>query len=658
MSSEESDISAEGFQWIFKQLHGSQMILKANPPDFTILAVSDKLLELGMKKREEIIGRGWFEVFVGNRQDPQARKQEQGLKESLDRMFKEKKEDAIPVQQFDVIDPATGEKIIKYWAPINKPIFDKQGEIVCILHYTEEITELIKLRQREEATRQALEERQKKLNDFFIHAPVAIALFSTPDFIVDIMNPLMSKLLGLKPEELLYKPFFETKKELKTQFKPLYEDVLKTGKTHTGREQNVRIIKEEKEEEGFYDFVYEPVIETDGSVSGVLTIATDVTQQVVLRKKIEENEKRLKFALEASKMGVWEIDVETEINTRDFRHDQIFGYSEPVKEWNFNAVLEHIHPEDRGLVQKIIEKTEAEHPLEFEARIITPERNIRWIEVKGKSFNDEEGKKKQFGVIADITERKMLELQKEDYLNLLKQYNQELEEVTKAKDNFISVISHDLRSPLAIIVSSSDILLKEVERLGIAETENFAKIINNSSRRIVEQLNDLVELSKSKRKNAGFNPANKPLNEIVKISLEMIENLAANKNIKLQNNTPESVEIFADTFMMQSIFQNLVSNAIKFTPEAGSIEVKCKITENGMVEIRVVDNGIGMTEEIRDSIFDESKIVSTEGTDEEKGSGLGLKLVKEFVKKQGGTIWVESEPGKGSCFAFTVPKAK
>ncbi len=140
----------------------------------------------------------------------------------------------------------------------------------------------------------------------------------------------------------------------------------------------------------------------------------------------------------------------------------------------------------------------------------------------------------------------------------------------------------------------------------------------------------------------------------------MIESLAAQKNISIENETPVDIEIYGDPFMMQSILQNLISNAIKFTPNGGNITIEGRVKEGveGLVEVRVNDSGIGMTEEIRKSIFDESKTVTTEGTSEEKGSGLGLKLVKYFVNKQGGTIWVESEPGKGSCFAFTVPKAK
>jgi PAS domain S-box-containing protein len=465
--------------------------------------------------------------------------------------------------------------------------------------------------------------------------------------------------VGRTPAELLYKPFFETVYELKgTEYQVLYEKVLRTGEGNTGRAKHARIIHEGKWKDGYFDFVQEPFKEADGTITGVLTIATDVTEQVLLRNKLEENEQRLKVGLEAARLGVWEIDMETGETVRDFRHDEIFGYKEPVKEWDSEIFFSHIHPEDREMIAEKFELAKKGKSIEYEARIITPDGTAKWIETKGKPLIDFNGKQKHFGVIADITERKTLELQREEYLVLLKQYNSELEEVTIAKDNFISVISHDLRNPLSVVVSSSDIILNNIKDIDRTETENFVRVINNSSKRIVKQLTELVELSKSKKKKAAYNPVDKSLHECVNIAVQMLESVADQKNIELINQIPEDIEIFADPYMMQSVFQNLISNAIKFTPEGGQIVVKGKIKEKGVVEVRVIDSGIGMPEEITKYIFDESKVVTTDGTEEEKGSGLGLKLVKEFVKKQGGTIWAESEPGKGSCFAFTVPQSE
>jgi two-component system, OmpR family, sensor histidine kinase VicK len=642
----------------FRHQLSNQVILKANPPDFTILDATDEWLNTTLKKKEDF-GRPIFDVFPPNPENPESVKHTEEVMLSLLEACRTKKAIELPIQKYDIENPITGTFEERFWSSRHKPVLNESGEVILIIHSVEDITEMIKLRESEKLARQALGSQQKKLLEFFMQAPVAIAIFTSPEFIVELANPNYCKLVGRTPEELLYKPFFETVSELKnTDYPNLYRKVLATGKGNIGREKYARIVRDGKETDGYFDFVHEPFIEDDGKVSGVFTIAIDVTEQVLLRKKLEENEQRLKVSLEAAKLGVWEIDMETGEAVRDIRHDEIFGYEKPVKEWNPEIFFKHIHPEDREMVAKKFEAAKKGKPIEYEARIITPDGTAKWMEIKGKPLMDFNGKQKHFGIIGDITERKTLELQREEYLILLKQYNEELEEVTKAKDSFISVISHDLRNPLSVVVSSSDIILKNIKEIDRTETENFARIINKSSRRIVKQLTDLVELSKSRKKQVAYNPIVKLLHECVNTAMQMTESMAAHKKIEIVNQTPKDIEIFADPYMMQSILQNLISNAIKFTPEGGHIVVKGRVKEKGLIEVRVIDSGIGMPEEITKYIFQDSQTVSTEGTEEEKGSGLGLKLVKEFVKKQGGIIWAESEPGKGSCFAFTVPQSE
>jgi PAS domain S-box-containing protein len=653
------DISAEeAIMLAFKHQLSNQVLLKANPPDFTIVYATNEYLKATLKKKS-IFGRPIFDVFPPNPENPRSVKHSQEVMDSLLETCKTKKTVVLPVQKYDIENPDTGSFEERFWSAKHKPVLDESGDVIFIIHSVEDITELIKLKESERTARQALGSQQKRLLEFFLQAPVAIAIFTSSEFIVELANPNYCKLVGRTAEELLYKPFFETVNELKgTDYEILYEKVLRTGEGNTGRSEYARIIHNGKPRDGYFDFVQEPFKEEDGTITGVLTIAIDVTEQVLLRKKLEENEKRLKVSLEAAKLGVWEIDMETGETVRDSKHDEIFGYDKPEKEWSLEKFLNHIHPEDIDIILQKSENAKKGNSIEYECRIITKDGKVKWIEVKGKSLLDYNGKQKHFGVVADITERKKLELQREEYLLLLKQYNSELEEVTKAKDNFISVISHDLRNPLSVVVSSSDIILNNINEIDKADTENFVRVINTSSRRLVKQLDNLVELSKSKSKKAAFNPINILLYEVVNIAVQMMESLAAHKNIEIKNLVPTDIKIFADRYMIQSIFQNLISNAIKFTPEGGHILIKGKLDENGMAEVRVMDNGVGMPEEIRKCLFDESSTISTEGTEEEKGSGLGLKLVKDFVKKQGGTIRAESETGKGSCFVFTVPQAK
>lgn len=231
--------------------------------------------------------------------------------------------------------------------------------------------------------------------------------------------------------------------------------------------------------------------------------------------------------------------------------------------------------------------------------------------------------------------------------------NVELKKLSQAKDKFISVISHDLRGPISTIVASSDALLK------IRETESeekeaaqFIKIINKASQKVIKQLNELVEWSKTMNIHKAFNPVKLNLWEAVNESLQLLESLSEQKEIRLENKVPASLFVKADKNMLRSVIQNLATNSIKFTPGPGYVTINAK--EKGkMTEIEISDTGLGMDEKMIENLFNDSKPV--ENLEQAKQSGLGLILVKDFIEKHGGSITVESSPGKGSKFTFTIP---
>jgi signal transduction histidine kinase len=233
-------------------------------------------------------------------------------------------------------------------------------------------------------------------------------------------------------------------------------------------------------------------------------------------------------------------------------------------------------------------------------------------------------------------------------------YNKELAAVSKAKDKFISVISHDLRNPLSTVLSSSEILYKMLQESDAgSELIQFASIINKSSQKLTTQLNELVRWAKARNVKAIFNPVLTVLWERVHGSLQLLENLAKEKNVKLINEVSPGIFVKADKIMLRSVIQNLVTNSIKFTPSGGYVTISASENEEN-VEVRVEDNGTGMSEEVQKTLFSG---VPDSGPDADPQSGLGLVLVKEFVEKHGGKIRVESEEGKGSSFIFTLPKA-
>jgi signal transduction histidine kinase len=237
----------------------------------------------------------------------------------------------------------------------------------------------------------------------------------------------------------------------------------------------------------------------------------------------------------------------------------------------------------------------------------------------------------------------------------LENANYELKSLNLSKDKFISVISHDIRNPLTSLLAASETLSKDTERLSPAQLKRFSEIINRTSKKVLTQLNELVEWAKTQREKTNFNPGKIHLAHSVNESLDLLRINAVQKRIKFENVIDDDIYVNADSLMLRSILQNLVSNSIKFTPHGGKPIKLSASTEEKMVRISIQDFGTGMPPEIKETLFTGATKASQEGTEQEKGSGLGLLLVKDFVTQHGGTIHVESELGKGSCFHFTLP---
>ncbi|HEY1010577.1 MAG TPA: HAMP domain-containing sensor histidine kinase, partial [Daejeonella sp.] len=206
---------------------------------------------------------------------------------------------------------------------------------------------------------------------------------------------------------------------------------------------------------------------------------------------------------------------------------------------------------------------------------------------------------------------------------------------------------------LTALLASSD-RLKKTNNENSTETQHLATIIHRTSNKILEQLNELVNWAKNQREKTSFNPVSIQLRTGIDVSLEILKTNSNQKDIVLENNIRENVFVKADVFMLRSIIQNLVMNAIKYSPQGGIVSVSANYI-NSMVEICVQDTGVGMTPEVQQNLFKNISPVSVAGTANETGSGLGLLLVRDFVTQHGGTISIDSEPGKGTCFKFTVP---
>ncbi len=234
--------------------------------------------------------------------------------------------------------------------------------------------------------------------------------------------------------------------------------------------------------------------------------------------------------------------------------------------------------------------------------------------------------------------------------------NAELLQANQERDKFFSLIAHDLRSPLSGIMSITELMISEAAELSEQERDEFLLNIRDSSIKLFRLLENLLEWAKVQRGVMTFSPDVLELKEYIQLIISLVESNAMQKAISIDNKVDTEARVNADADMLNGILRNLISNAIKFTPMGGEIEVGISPTEsNRFITIYVKDSGIGIPPKIIDKLFTLGENTSRPGTDGESSSGLGLILAKEFAEKHGGRIWAESEVGKGSTFYFTLP---
>jgi signal transduction histidine kinase len=262
-----------------------------------------------------------------------------------------------------------------------------------------------------------------------------------------------------------------------------------------------------------------------------------------------------------------------------------------------------------------------------------------WVTSEGKFFT---------GIIRDITQRK-----KSEEEILMK--NELLQAINAEKDKFFSILAHDLRGPLSAFVAATMIITEEIQTMEIEEIKELTGSMKRSAENIYRLLENLLEWSRLRRGGMEFIPEKINLGNKIKLCTEILSEFANNKGIEIILSVPDDFFVIADNHMLDATIRNLISNAIKFTPTGGKISVTAEIKKDNEIEIRITDTGIGMTQDIMKKLFHLNEKTNRLGTEGEPSTGLGLLLCKEFIEKQEGKIWVESEVGKGSSFFFSLP---
>jgi signal transduction histidine kinase len=268
-------------------------------------------------------------------------------------------------------------------------------------------------------------------------------------------------------------------------------------------------------------------------------------------------------------------------------------------------------------------------------------------------------------IVRDISGRKQAEAKlrqlQESYISELTASNRELElrnrEIERAdrlKSEFLASMSHELRTPLHTVIGFSELLAEELEGPLNEKQKRFVNHIHHDAIHLLELINDILDLSKIEAGRLELRAEPFDLVAVVEESLTSFRALARAKSIAIETDLPPNVALEADRLRFKQIVVNLLSNAVKFTPEGGRVRIAARL-KDGAVIVSVADTGIGIAQEAHAAVFDEFYQIGETTKGVREGTGLGLAITKRLVEQHGGRIELESEPGKGSCFTFSVP---
>ncbi|WP_394992401.1 ATP-binding protein [Emticicia sp.] len=253
-------------------------------------------------------------------------------------------------------------------------------------------------------------------------------------------------------------------------------------------------------------------------------------------------------------------------------------------------------------------------------------------------------------ILRDLTERKKSE-------DAIKKYVKELEELNTHKESVLAILSHDLRSPLSAIIGTAKYLKTNFHKMEPDVVQEMLTLLYKLSTDELDMLDYLVEWARIKYASDVFSPTKIKLIQYIEKVFDTLNETASINTINLHHEIEENISVFADSKMLLSIIHNIVSNAIRHTQKGGTITISAK-TKDDKIIIQVKDTGIGMSKEIQEKLFKPQIKTLSEARKENKGAGIGLLLVKGFLEKNDGEIWVESIEGEGSSFYFTLPIEK
>ncbi len=385
-------------------------------------------------------------------------------------------------------------------------------------------------------------------------------------------------------------------------------------------------------------------------------ITIDMTERKHSELALKESEQWLKLSLATGKLGAWQLDlVSGKLATSELCKAH-FGLA-PGLEVSYQMLLTAIHPEDRPIVSEAVARALAEQTdFEAEYRTIWPDGSLNWMTAHGRAFYSPDGRPlRMVGVTLDTTDRKRSEVERTRLLADERLARAEAEAANRTKDEFLAMLSHELRTPLNPIVGFSQVLRRgqpDAMMMGRA-----LEIIERNGKLLTRLIDDILDVSRIIRGKLNIERQPLELLPVIGAAIEAIRLVADEKQIVLCSELAAVGPIWGDSTRLSQVVWNLLTNAIKFTPAGGRIEVHLDEFDTG-IQIAVSDTGQGIDPEFLPHVFDRFRQADSTSTRTQGGLGLGLAIVRHIVELHGGTVQVDSPGiGKGATFTVHLPRS-
>ena len=531
------------------------------------------------------------------------------------------------------------------------PVRAEDGSIVAFLNIASETTQRVIAERKAVLALAAAEHAERQLRDVFAQAPAFLGVLRGAEHRFEFVNDAYRMLVGNRDVE--GKTVEEALPEVVDQgFIAILDQVMREGKPFVGQAIPVRLQRSADGplEDRYVDFVYQPLTDPQGAVTGIVAHGVDVTDQVVARRSIEESESRYRFLANAIPVQVWTASREGALEYVSDRAADYFGKT--AEEVVGDQWLSVLHPDDiEPTLKRWRHSLETGAPYEMEFRLFSAQhQEYRWHLSRAAAQRDATGAVIRWvGTNTEIEDRKRFEAE-------LQRLTVEATEADQAKSAFLASMSHELRTPLNAIGGYAQLIEMGVRGPINEEQRQDLLKIQRSKNHLDSLVSDVLNFAKLGAGKMQYHIERVRLRLVVTSVREMVAPQIAEKKLELSiADIPRSIELRADEDKVRQVLLNLLGNALKFTPAGGSIHVD--VEEKGAeVTLHVRDTGIGIPREHHERIFEPFMQSQRALNSKDQGVGLGLAISRQYARAMGGDLRVESEPGQGSTFSLILPR--